>query len=175
MPCLKLSKKYDFGTKKIEKQIKTAIHMDLWKYGQILIIQKSLTIKRLRFSKKRFLYEFIILYYIIYWVPKTNLECESILFFPFWDVLVRWPVHIFRFQKFITINKQIFLSINSHIVLFIMNLLVHIQVSISISKDIVITTSIWIMGTKGKNIVSSQKWAIISCIYLVSWKIHNLW
>jgi len=28
--------------------------MDLWKYGQILTIQKSLIIKRLKFSKKRF-------------------------------------------------------------------------------------------------------------------------
>jgi hypothetical protein len=40
--------------------------MDLWKYGQILTIQKSLTIKWLRFSKKKSSYEFIILYYIIY-------------------------------------------------------------------------------------------------------------
>jgi hypothetical protein len=29
-----------FGHKEIEKQTKTAIHMDLWKYGQILTIQK---------------------------------------------------------------------------------------------------------------------------------------
>jgi len=28
--------------------------MDLWKYGQILTIQKSLVIKRLRFSKEFF-------------------------------------------------------------------------------------------------------------------------
>jgi hypothetical protein len=36
--------------------------MDLWKYGQILTIQKSLTIKRLRFSKKRF---FIWVYHLV--------------------------------------------------------------------------------------------------------------
>jgi hypothetical protein len=52
--------------------------MDVWKYDQILTIQKSLTIKWLIFSKKDFSYEFIILYYIINWVPITNLECESI-------------------------------------------------------------------------------------------------
>jgi len=40
--------------------------MDLWKYGQILTIQKSLTTKWMRFSKNFFSYEFIILYYIIY-------------------------------------------------------------------------------------------------------------
>jgi len=53
--------------------------MDLWKYGQILTIQKSLTIKQLRFSRIDSSYELIILYYIIYhWIPMTNLECESI-------------------------------------------------------------------------------------------------
>jgi hypothetical protein len=52
--------------------------MDLWKYGQILTIQKSLAIKWLRLSKKDSSYEFIILYYIMCWVPITNLECESI-------------------------------------------------------------------------------------------------
>jgi hypothetical protein len=51
--------------------------MDLWKYDQILTIQKPLVIKRLKFSNKRLFIEFIILYNIIYWVPITNLECES--------------------------------------------------------------------------------------------------
>jgi hypothetical protein len=41
--------------------------MDVWKYGQILTIQKSLTIKH-----------FIILYYITYWIPITNLEGDLI-------------------------------------------------------------------------------------------------
>jgi hypothetical protein len=40
--------------------------MDLWQYGQILTIQKSLAIKQLRFSRKKISYEIIILYYIIY-------------------------------------------------------------------------------------------------------------
>jgi hypothetical protein len=52
--------------------------MDLWKYGQILTIQKSLIINQLIFQKKNFSYEFFILYYIIYWIPITNLECELI-------------------------------------------------------------------------------------------------
>jgi hypothetical protein len=53
--------------------------MDLWKHGQILIIQKSLIIKWLKFFfKNNSSYEFVILYYIIYWIPITNLECESI-------------------------------------------------------------------------------------------------
>ncbi len=51
---LKLSK-ICFWDKEIEKQTKFTIHTDLWKYGQILTIQKFLTIKRLRFSKKIFL------------------------------------------------------------------------------------------------------------------------
>jgi hypothetical protein len=69
-----------FWTKKIEKQTKITIHMDLWKYGQILTIQKtSLTIKWLRFSKKRFLiWVYHLVLHYIYWVPKTNLKNESI-------------------------------------------------------------------------------------------------
>jgi hypothetical protein len=53
MPHPKLSKKC-FWDKEIEKQTKIATHMDLWKYGQILTIQKSLTIKWLKFSKNKF-------------------------------------------------------------------------------------------------------------------------
>ncbi len=44
LPHLKLSKKF-FWDQKFEKQTKIATHMDLWKYDQILTIQKSLTIK----------------------------------------------------------------------------------------------------------------------------------
>ncbi len=40
MPHLKLSKTYAFRHKEIEKQTKIATHMELWKYGQILTIQK---------------------------------------------------------------------------------------------------------------------------------------
>jgi hypothetical protein len=46
-----------FGDKEIEKKqnkTKIAIYRDLSKYGPILTIQKSLTIKWLRFSMKRF-------------------------------------------------------------------------------------------------------------------------
>ncbi len=46
---LKLSKTYVVGIKKLKNKIKIATHIDLWKYGQILTIQKSLTIKQLRF------------------------------------------------------------------------------------------------------------------------------
>jgi hypothetical protein len=42
--------------KKIWKTKKITIHMDLWKYGQILTIQKSLIIKQRRFSKKKILH-----------------------------------------------------------------------------------------------------------------------
>jgi hypothetical protein len=41
----KTFKKYVFGTRKLKNKIKIATHMDLWKYGQILTIQKSLIIK----------------------------------------------------------------------------------------------------------------------------------
>ncbi len=45
LPHLKLTKKC-FWDKIFEKtKTKIATHMDLWKYGQILTIQKSLTIK----------------------------------------------------------------------------------------------------------------------------------
>jgi hypothetical protein len=55
MPNLKRSKKICFGDNFFEKQTKIATHMDLWKYGQILIIEKLLIIKQLKFSKKNFL------------------------------------------------------------------------------------------------------------------------
>ncbi len=58
--------KYAFGMKKLKNKQNFIMYMDLRKYGQILTIRKSLVIKRLRFSKKSYLYEFIILYYIIY-------------------------------------------------------------------------------------------------------------
>jgi hypothetical protein len=45
---VKLSPKKNWD-KKFEKQTKIATHMDLWKYNQILTIQKSLTIKQLTF------------------------------------------------------------------------------------------------------------------------------
>jgi hypothetical protein len=44
MPHVKLSKNMFLGQKNWRKK-KIATHMDLWKYGQILTIQKSLIIK----------------------------------------------------------------------------------------------------------------------------------
>jgi hypothetical protein len=54
MTHVKFSKTYVFWGKEIEKQNKIATHMNLRKYDQILTIQKSLTIKQLRLSKKIF-------------------------------------------------------------------------------------------------------------------------
>jgi hypothetical protein len=54
MPHLKLSKNM-FLNKKFEKQTKIATHMDIWKYDQILTIQKPITIKTIKtFEKKIF-------------------------------------------------------------------------------------------------------------------------
>jgi hypothetical protein len=61
-------------------------------------------------------------------------------------------------------DGSIYLSIN-HTVLFIMNLLIYIQVPNNKPKNILITTCIWIKGTHGKNIISSQKWTIVTYIY----------
>jgi hypothetical protein len=72
MAFVKLSKTYFLGNNEIQKQTKIATRMELWKYGQILAV------KWLNFSKKKSSYEFIILYYIIYWIPITSLDCESI-------------------------------------------------------------------------------------------------
>jgi hypothetical protein len=124
----------------MENKIKFATHMDLWKYDQILTIQKSLTIKWLRFSNKRFIIWIyhLVLYYIL--KPNNKFEIWINIIFPFCDVLVRQPVHIFQLQKSITINKLFFLSINNHINLFNMKLLMSIQVPTNKSKDILITT-----------------------------------
>jgi hypothetical protein len=61
MTHVKLSK-ICFWNKEIEKQKTIATHLDLLKYGQIITIQKSLTIKWLSFSNKRFL---ISVYHIV--------------------------------------------------------------------------------------------------------------
>jgi hypothetical protein len=54
MTQVKLFKNMLLGQKKLKKKTKITTHMDLWKYGQILTIQKFLTIKWLQFSNKRF-------------------------------------------------------------------------------------------------------------------------
>jgi hypothetical protein len=48
--------------------------MNLWKYGQILTIQKSLAIKQLRFSNKRF---FIWVYHLVlHYILNPNNKFE---------------------------------------------------------------------------------------------------
>jgi len=107
----KAFKKYAFGPKWLKKiKIKIATHMDLWKYGQILTIQKSLTIKRLRFSKKRFLIwvYHLVLHYIL--SPNNKFGMRINIYISYCDVPVKWPIHIYiyKFQKSITINKRNF-------------------------------------------------------------------
>jgi hypothetical protein len=122
-PC-KTFKYIWFWNKKIEKQTKIATHMDFWKYGQILTIQKFLIIKRLRFSNKRFsiwVYH-LVLHHIL--SPNKKFGMWINIIFSFCDVLIIWLIHIFRLQKFIITNKWVFLSTNNHIIFFIMKFLV---------------------------------------------------
>jgi len=96
------------GLKKLKNKIKIATHMDLWKYGQILTIQKSLTIKQLRFYKKRFfiwVYH-LVLHYILSLNNKFGMWINII--FSFCDVLIKQPIHIFQHQKSIITNKRFF-------------------------------------------------------------------
>jgi hypothetical protein len=82
--------------------------MDLWKYSQILTSQKSLTIKQLMFSKKRF---FIWIYHLeLHYIlnPNNKFEMWINIKISFCDVLVKQPVHILFFQKSIITNKWIF-------------------------------------------------------------------
>jgi hypothetical protein len=67
-------KKNWFWDKKIEKQTKIATHMDLWKYGQILTNQKSLTIKWSRLSKKRILIG--IYHFVLHYILSLNNKFE---------------------------------------------------------------------------------------------------
>ncbi len=62
-PC-KALKKYAFGTKKLKNKKKLQL---IWKYNQILKIEKSLIIKQWRFSKKRFFIwvHHLVLHYIL--------------------------------------------------------------------------------------------------------------
>jgi len=147
------------------KQIAT--HRDLWKYGPILTIQKSLTIKWLRFLIKRFL--IWVYYLIIDHILSSNNKFGMwiiFIFFPFCDVPIKQPVHIFQLQKSITFNKWIFLSINNHTIFFIIKFSIRIQTLISRSKDILITICIWMKGTHEQLFILSQKWIITQpCIH----------
>jgi hypothetical protein len=53
MTHVKAFKNIFFETRKLKKKI-IATHMDLWKYSQILTIQKFLNIKWLKFTNKKF-------------------------------------------------------------------------------------------------------------------------
>jgi hypothetical protein len=86
------------------------------------------------------------------------------IFFPFCDVLIKWLIHFFFKRPLLLTND--FLSIINHTIHFIMKSLVYIQVTIKKYKGILITICIWIKGTQRKNIVSSQKWTTIPCIFL---------
>jgi len=46
-----------------------------------------------------------------------------------------------------------------------MKFLVYIWILIGRFMDVLITICIWVKGTQGQNMVSSQKWAFIACIY----------
>jgi hypothetical protein len=54
-----------------------------------------------------------------------------------------------------------------------MKLLVYIQAPINKIYNILISICIWMKGTSGKNIISSQKWATQLCIYLLVYQ-HEL-
>jgi len=104
MPHLKLSKKMILG-QFFWKTKKIATHMNLWKLGQILTIQNSLVIKWLKISKTIF---FIWVYHLVlHYIssPNNKFGMWININFIFCDALVRWPIHIFWFQKSITTNK----------------------------------------------------------------------
>jgi hypothetical protein len=84
-PC-KFFFKYIFGRSFLKKQKKFEIHMDLWKHGQFLTIQRSLTIKQLRLSKKRlFIWVYhLILHYILSHNNKFGMWIDFYFFFILW-------------------------------------------------------------------------------------------
>jgi hypothetical protein len=72
---------------------------DLWKYGSILTIQKSLVGVRLSFLNENFhiniyycMLHHILSCYIKFWL-KTKWK--------FFTILINWLVHVFEFQRFI--------------------------------------------------------------------------
>jgi hypothetical protein len=74
---------------------KIAAHMDLWKYGKILTIQKSLIIKQLKFSKKRFfiwVYHFV-LHHILNPNNKFGKYIFKVLINPTNFVVVWFAIH----------------------------------------------------------------------------------
>jgi hypothetical protein len=141
---------------------KFATRRDLWKYGPILTIQKTLTIKWLNFSKKRFL--IWVYHFIIHSILNPSNKFETwinIKFSILWCFSETTNLY-FLTSKVHYFGQMIFLSINNHIILFIIKLLIYIQVPISRSKDILITICIWMKGSQEHLL---QKWAFQPCIY----------
>ncbi len=147
------------------KNKKIAIHRVLCKYGPILTIWKSLIIKWLRFFfKKIFIWVYnLIIHHILSLNNKFGMWI-NIFFFILW-CFNQTTTPCFFISKVHYYSQMKFLLLNNHTVLSVMKLLVWIQVLINKSKDILIITCIWIKGTQRKNIVLSQKWAIVACIY----------
>jgi hypothetical protein len=82
--------------------------MDLWKYGQILTIQKFLIIKRLRFLNKIF---FIWIYHLVLHHilnPNNKFGMWINIKISFCDGPIKRLVHIFQLQKSIYTNKWFF-------------------------------------------------------------------
>jgi hypothetical protein len=107
MPHLKRSKNMFLGLF-FEKKAKIATHMDIWKYGQILTIQKSLAIKWLRFFFKKFfvwVYHFV-QHYILSPNNKFGMWININFLFLWCSNQMNSPC--FSLQKFITTSKWIF-------------------------------------------------------------------
>jgi hypothetical protein len=141
---LKCTPRKYFEIKKLKKINKSHL---IWKYGQILTIQKSLITKWLKISKKRFIiwvYHFV-LHYILspnnkfgMWIniKFSILWCSNQTTNPYFSTS---KVHYYY--------QMIFLLVNNHTILCIRKLLVLIQVLINKYKDILIITCIWIKST----------------------------
>jgi hypothetical protein len=93
----------------LKKKTKIATHMDLWKYGQILTIQKFLVIKRLRFSKNIF---FIWIYHFVphYILNLNNKKCESIILKKICDVSLDNKSIFFNFKSPLLLTNDLFIN-----------------------------------------------------------------
>jgi len=109
--------------KKNWKVVQIAPSMDLWKYGPILTIEKSITIIWLNFHGKDFLFEFLISYYNLYWITITHLEWKSIQFSHFL-ILNLADQSLFLDFKSSLLLTYYFFSKNNYMNVFIMKLLV---------------------------------------------------
>ncbi len=117
MPQVKFQKIW-FWDEEIEKQTKFASHRNLWKHGSILTIQKALTIKWLRFSKK----------IILVWIYHFMIHHISNNFFGMWiniNIFILWCFSQTTNSYFSTLKihyfkQMIVLSINNHTILFIL-------------------------------------------------------